>query len=268
MATMRPSQLAVTLFTLRDFCNTPAEITKTLARVRKIGYENVQISGRGLMDVNPPDLKRMVEDAGLRIIGSHIGLQMFREEFSRVVTRLHDWGCAYAAIPSMGPEDRATLADWKARAHEFTAFGRSLAKEGVTLQYHNHNFEFHKYGGRGGLGGRLGLEILYADSDPKYLQAEIDVAWVSRGGGDPSDWCARMKGRMDQVHLKDWTMINNEPAWTEVGEGNLNMPAVLRACKAAGVRTYIVEQDQCPVTQDPFKSIAISYRHLRAMGLK
>jgi len=77
-----------------------------------------------------------------------------------------------------------------------------------------------------------------------------------------------MKGRMDQVHLKDWAILGNEPAWTEVGEGNLNLPAVLAACRAAGVRTYIVEQDNCPVTGDPFRSIAVSLRNLRAMGLR
>jgi sugar phosphate isomerase/epimerase len=262
MARKRPSQIAVTLFTLRDFCNAPEDIVRTLARVREIGYENVQISGHGLMQVPPADLARMAEDAGLRIIGSHIALAMFRDDLKAVIARLPAWGCAYTAIPSMGVEDRATLDDWKARAREFSALGKTLAKEGITLQYHNHNFEFHKFN------GRTGLEILYGESNPKFLQAEIDVAWVARGGGDPADWCARMKGRMDQVHLKDWMMLANEPAWTEVGEGNLNMPAILKACKKAGVRTYIVEQDACPVTNDPFKSIEISLRNLKRLGLK
>ncbi|MBE3096710.1 MAG: sugar phosphate isomerase/epimerase [Planctomycetes bacterium] len=268
MATQRPSQLAVTLFTLRDFCNSPEDIVRTLARVRKIGYRNIQISGGGLMAVHPPDLARMAADAGLRIIGSHIALQMFRDGLKNIIWRLHQWNCPYVAIPWMAPEDRATLADWKARAKEFSALGRTLAKEGMALQYHNHHFEFHKFGGRAGLGGKTGLEVLYERSDPKRLQAEIDVAWVARGGADPAAWCLRMKGRMHQVHLKDWVMLANEPAWAEVGEGNLNWPAILRACKAAGVRTYIVEQDACPVTNDPFKSIEISLKNLRRMGLK
>jgi sugar phosphate isomerase/epimerase len=268
MAAKRQSQLAVTLFTLRDFCNLREDIVRTLARVRKIGYENVQISGGGLMAVHPPDLARMVEDAGLRIIGSHIGLPMFREDLKNVLGRLRQWKCPYVAIPWAAPEDRATLADWKARAKEFSSYGRTLAQEGIVLQYHNHHFEFHKFGGRAGLGRKTGLEILYEESDPRCLQAEIDVAWVARGGGDPAAWCLRVKGRMDQVHLKDWAILANEPAWTEVGEGNLNWPAILGACKAARVKTYIVEQDQCPVTNDPFKSIAISLKNLRKMGLR
>ena len=262
MAAAKQSQIAVTMYTLRDFCNLPEDIVRTFARVRKIGYRDIQISGAGLMAVHPPDLARMVADAGLRIIGSHIGLQLMRDDLKNVIWRLHQWNCAYTAVPYMPPEERATLEDWKARAKEFVALGRAFAKEGITLQYHNHHFEFQKFG------GKAALEILYASTSPKFLQAEIDVAWVARGGGDPAAWCRRVKGRMDQVHLKDWMMIGEEPSWTEVGEGNLNWPAILKACRTAGVRHYIVEQDDCPVTQDPFRSIRISYRNLLAMGLR
>ena len=156
----------------------------------------------------------------------------------------------------------------RTRAREFTHLGKALRKEGITLQYHNHHFEFHKFGRRSGLGGRTGLDILYSATDPRYLQAEIDTGWVARGGGDPADWCARLKGRMDQVHVKDWLILGGEPAWAEVGEGNLNWPAIVRACHMAGVKHYIVEQDQCPVTKDPFKSIAVSLRNLQRLGLK
>ena len=195
MAAKKPSQIAVTMYTLRDFCNSPEDIVRTLARVRKIGYRDIQISGAGLMAVHPPDLARMVADAGLRIIGSHIGLQLMRDGLKNVIWRLHQWNCAYTAVPYMPPEDRATLDDWKARAKEFVALGRAFAKEGITLQYHNHHFEFQKFG------GKAALEILFASTSPKFLQAEIDVAWVARGGGDPAAWCRRVKGRMDQVHL-------------------------------------------------------------------
>ena len=209
MAAKKPSQIAVTMYTLRDFCNSPEDIVRTLARVRKIGYRDIQISGAGLMAVHPPDLARMVADAGLRIIGSHIGLQLMRDGLKNVIWRLHQWNCAYTAVPYMPPEDRATLDDWKARAKEFVALGRAFAKEGITLQYHNHHFEFQKFG------SKAALEILYASTSPKFLQAEIDVAWVARGGGDPAAWCRRVKGRMDQVHLKDWMMIGMQ--WQLMG---------------------------------------------------
>jgi sugar phosphate isomerase/epimerase len=52
----------------------------------------------------------------------------------------------------------------------------------------------------------------------------------------------------------------------EVGEGNLNWPAILEACRQAGVEWYIVEQDTCQ--RDPLESLRISLRNLQAMGLR
>ena len=180
MAAPKESQLAVTLFTLRDYCTKPRRIARTLARVRKIGYRNVQISGGGLLAREPAELARMMADAGLRVIGSHIALAMMRDDFGGVVERLRAWKCSHTAIPWVAQEDRSTLAAWKARARELTHLGKALRKEGITLQYHNHHFEFHKFGGRGGLGGRTGLDILYSATAPEYLQAEIDIEHSTR----------------------------------------------------------------------------------------
>ena len=51
----------------------------------------------------------------------------------------------------------------------------------------------------------------------------------------------------------------------EVGEGNLNWPAIIKSCKSAGVEWYLVEQDTC--YRDAFESVAISLRNMMAMGL-
>ncbi len=52
----------------------------------------------------------------------------------------------------------------------------------------------------------------------------------------------------------------------EVGEGNLNWPAILQVAKESGVQWYIVEQD-ISYKPDPFDSLAISYNNLKKMGL-
>jgi sugar phosphate isomerase/epimerase len=145
-------------------------------------------------------------------------------------------------------------------AEEATRVGERLHDAGLTFSYHNHSFEFVRFG------ERTGLDIIYEESDPRYLQAEIDTYWVQHGGGDPAAWIRRMKDRMPVVHLKDMVIVDGEQAMAEIGEGNLNWPAVLQACQEAGVEWYAVEQDIC--RRDPFESLRISYRNLRAMGLE
>ena len=76
-----------------------------------------------------------------------------------------------------------------------------------------------------------------------------------------------MEGRSPVVHLKDMVIQGDrEQVMAEVGEGNLNWPAILDACRVAGAEVYAVEQDICQ--RDPFESLAISYQNLRAMGLE
>ena len=69
------------------------------------------------------------------------------------------------------------------------------------------------------------------------------------------------------IHLKDMVIHQNgQQIMAEVGEGNLNWPAILDACRSSGTEIYAVEQDICQ--RDPFESLAVSYRNLQAMGLK
>ena len=60
-------------------------------------------------------------------------------------------------------------------------------------------------------------------------------------------------------------MNSPQQAMAEVGEGNMNFESIVAACQRIGVEWYAVEQDICQ--RDPFESLAISFRNLRAMGL-
>jgi sugar phosphate isomerase/epimerase len=94
---------------------------------------------------------------------------------------------------------------------------------------------------------------------------EIDTYWITHGGGDPAAWIAKCRGRIPAVHLKDMLIkLDRTQYMAEVGEGNLNWPAILAACKEAGVEHLLVEQDVC--YRDPFESLEISLKNLKDMG--
>jgi sugar phosphate isomerase/epimerase len=95
---------------------------------------------------------------------------------------------------------------------------------------------------------------------------EIDTYWIAHGGGDPIQWIEKVAGRIPCVHFKDMGVRNDRAQFmAEVGVGNLNWAGIIGACKRAGVRWYIVEQDVC--YRDPFESVKTSLENLRAMGL-
>ena len=255
--------IAAQLYTLREFMKMPEDMARTLKRVRQMGYEAAQISGVGPID--PAELRRLMLAAGVEPVGAHVGLDAFRADVRKVIADCRAWGVGYVAVPWMSPKDLSTLQDWKRLCKELDGYARILRKAGIVLQYHNHMFEFEKLGVRKGKGGTTILDLLYRQT--KLLQAELDIGWVVRGGQDPVAWIAKLAGRIDQVHLKDWGVINNEPAWRAIGEGGIGWPQVFKACRRAGTRYFIVEQDSCPVTGDPFLSLKISRQNIRAMGL-
>ena len=145
-------------------------------------------------------------------------------------------------------------------AKDASEVGKRLAEGGLVFSYHNHSFELEKFD------GRTGLEILYEESDPEYFHSELDTYWIQHGGGDSAVWIRKLKGRAQIVHLKDMAMRGSTQLFAEVGEGNLNWPAILDACMDAGVEWYIIEQDTCQ--RNPFESLGISLRNLKAMGIQ
>lgn len=185
-----------------------------------------------------------------------------RDEPQAVIDEQRILGWKYACMGLL-PE-QCTAEGCLRFAREASQVARRLAESGIVLAYHNHSYELEKFS------GRTALEILYEESDPAVFMGEIDTYWIQHGGGDPAAWIRRLKGRLPVVHLKDM-VIRRESGWSceqlmaEVGEGNLNWPAILKACEEAGVAWYIVEQDTCQ--RDPFESLGISLRNLRAMGV-
>jgi len=254
---MAQTQLAAQMYTLREFAKTPADLAKTLAKVKKIGYDAVQISGVCALPYS--DLHKMLQDNGLVCCATHIPYEQMRDNPAQVIQDHYTIQCKYAAIGGL-PGSYRNAEGYHKFAKEATEVGKRLAEGGLHFGYHNHSFELEKYG------PRTGLAIIYEDSDPKYLKAEIDTYWIQHGGGDPAAWIEKLKGRIPLVHLKDMTVRKGNPIMAEVGEGNLNWPAIIAACKKSGVEWYIVEQDTCE--RDPFESLAISLKNLKSWGLK
>ena len=253
---MPASVIAAQLYTLREYLKTPSDIASSLKKVRQLGYEAVQVSGLG--PIEPAQLKEAADQAGVRIIATHISFERIRNEPQAVIGDHQLWGCRHVAIGGL-PAEYRNEEGFHRFALEASAAARPLVEAGLTFSYHNHSFELERFG------GRTALEILYAESDSQVFSAEIDTYWIQHGGGNPVSWLRRLEGRCYLVHLKDMAMKGSQQLFAEVGEGNLEWPAILAACREAGAEWYIVEQDTCQ--RDPFESLGISLQNLRRLGL-
>jgi sugar phosphate isomerase/epimerase len=252
------SQIGCQLYTLRDFLKTPADIANTLRRVRQIGYEAVQLSALGPID--PAELAKILRDQGLRCCATHVSRERLRDQVQAVIEEHRLWDCRYTAIGgffTQGPTEQT----WLDFAREYNDIARRYVGSGLTIGYHNHSHELAH------VKGKPALRLLIERLDPS-IWMEIDTYWITHGGGDPAAWIETVKGRIPCVHFKDMGITaDRQQFMAEVGGGNLNWPAILKACRAAGVEWYLVEQDNCN-GEDPFGCLERSLKNLKGMGLE
>jgi sugar phosphate isomerase/epimerase len=249
--------IAAQLYTVRDFIKTPQQVAASFKRIKEIGYNAVQVSGIGPVDNQ--FVKDTADLEGLTICATHIGFDRLRDDMDGVISQHKLWNCKYVGIGSMPEVYRGDKEGYIRFAKEASEYGRVLAQHGLTLIYHNHNFEFRKFD------DKTGMELLFEESDPKAFHFEIDTYWVQAGGGDPVAWIKKMQGRMAVVHFKDMAIgENSKQIMAEVGEGNLNWRDIITACSEIDAEWCAVEQDICQ--RDPFESLAISKKNLEHLG--
>ncbi|MDQ0195328.1 sugar phosphate isomerase/epimerase family protein [Paenibacillus wynnii] len=251
---MKPSMIGAQMYTFREYTQTAEELRTTFQKLRSIGYTAVQVSGIGPID--PLVVKQIADENGLEICATHVPWTRLVDDLDALTKEHQLWDCKYIGLGGLPDMYRTSLEGYRTFVSEISAIAK-LLKENYGLQfiYHNHDFEFERLEG-----GRTGMDILLAETDPDYVSFELDLYWLQAAGADPVEWIHKVNGRMQVVHLKDMAIIDRKPVFAEVGEGNMNYPGIIKACRETGVEWYVVEQDVC--RRDPFESVAISLDYL------
>lgn len=255
---MYSAKIAVQLFTLRDYLKTFEDIRATLRKIKEIGYNAIEPAGFGSIEIDR--IKEIIDENELQVCSTHTSFESICDETDRVIKEHKLLNCKYVGIGGAPRKYRQSAEGYREFAKLASEKGKILKDNGLYFIYHNHNTEFIKFD------GITAMDILFNESDPDTFGFQIDTYWVQAGGSDPIYWINKVKGRMPIVHLKDMGLdINKNPVYTEVGEGNLNWPGIIEACKDTGVEWYCVEQDRCQ--RNPFESIEISLKNLKELGL-
>lgn len=245
---MRRMGIGLQLYTLRQ--ETEENFKGTLRKVAALGYEGVEFAGYG--DVTAVEMKELLDELGLKAVGSHVGLAALRSDLQNQIDYLKTIGASYMICPYVAPEEREDAETWKELFVFLQEVGTEARKQGITFCYHNHDFEF-KYN----ISDRLVFDALYAETSPDSVQVELDVCWVQFAGQDPLAYISKYSGRLPLIHLKDFGKDEGGGMKTlELGKGSVNLTAVIDAASDAGVEWLIVEQDHCQIP--PLESVANS----------
>src|SRR4051794_5463487 len=255
------NNLGVQLYTARNTIG--KDPLGVLRRIQEIGYKEIEATYTTLGLIAP-----VLKQTSLRPVGVHIDEGIFMTEGANLDAALgkgKDLGFKFAVVPYIAPEHRGGPEMFKALAEKLNKFGEKAKANEMRLCYHNHAFEYQMFD------GKSGLEMLMSGTEKNLVGLELDIFWASVAGQNPVDLLKRYSGRVPLVHLKDksrnFTQVQyNEKVpkdtFKEVGNGSIDISAVLKAAEAAGTEQYFVEQDQ--TSGDPLESLAASYKNLSA----
>ena len=254
----------------------------TFRKVKEAGISYFELSQVDMTDIFIDQVLEASARHGVEVMSTSVnykplfgpqakGLDLERD-LDRIIEVNKKLGVSYVRDSLMPADCVHNEAGYYAAAEDFNHYGKILADHGIKLYYHNHHFEFEKYG------DKTGLELLVENTDPAYLGFQLDVHWIARAGEDPVKWIKRLAGRIDMVHLKDYRIyfpdvkpspdvLHNEQSiqFAEIGEGNLDMKAIIDASIEGGAIYLPIEQDKT-YGIDPFDCIRTSVENIQVMG--
>jgi sugar phosphate isomerase/epimerase len=208
--------------------------------------------GLTLGHLNAVEAKKELDELGLKTSGSHVGLDALENDFDEAIEAVKILECPYVILPWIGKDVYAD--GWDKFGQRLTEIGKKAKAAGLTFCYHNHAFEFENDG----------FNTLYANADPEFVNAQLDIAWCQIGGSDPVEMIRKLKGRLPLVHLKDYDP-EQTPQWRPAGQGVIDWDGCLGAIAEGEVEFGAIELDESPGS--PLEAVAESVKYFRSMGI-
>jgi sugar phosphate isomerase/epimerase len=245
----------------------------TLRRVAALGYREVElVSFKGYASPAPRDgfgplapmppaaIRATINEAGLTVSSAHF---KFEELDGARLDESIAWatgvGLEYITVSDMPAE--TTLDGWKRIAADLDRVGARLRRDGLRLGLHTANSHWQT------LDGVLVLDALLQQVPADRLAVQLDLSTTQSMGVDAAAYLARHRGRFFALHLRDAPTPAKPGGYVfsvPLGQGALNLKAIVDAARAAGIRKYIVEmQMQAPA--DPIEGLRLSAEYLRKL---
>lgn len=245
-------------YTIRDFAKDEQGIRESLQKLKAIGYRALQVSAFG--EIRPERLKEIAEESSLSIIVTHTNPSYIRDNTDAVIKAHKELDCKYIGIGSMPAEYRGSEEGLYKFLADFDTAARKIHDAGMKLQYHNHSFEYERFG------EKTIFDIMAEKTDEKLWGFILDIFWTQLGGRCPAQQIKMLDGRIDICHFKDVKIVDNKPHTAAVMDGNLCWKEIFEACRQTGIKYAMVEQDDS-YERNPFDELALSFNNLKKQGL-
>ncbi len=278
---MKNFKVGLQLYSVRD--KMEADMEATLKKVKEIGYDCVEFAG--YFGKSAEEVKALLDKYGLECISVHQTYDVFLDAPEENVKYLKTIGAKFCAVPWMDISNQKGHPGFDKAVSDISKVAKLLKDNGITMLYHNHDFEFEKFE------GKYLFDWLYETVGLDLLKPEMDTCWIKYAGEDPCAYLEKYSGHIDVVHLKDfvckefaggpvYALIDNSGKenapkkshedngfkFKYVGDGLQNFGEILASSEKAGADYVIVEQDQW-YDDDSLELAEKSRAYLKSLGI-
>ena len=248
--------IAVQVYSVRE--EAERDFAGTMKKLGEMGYDGVELAG--LYGKSAEEIRDSIKAAGLTAISAHVSYDELAGDLEKTLQDYETIGCRYIVIPWLGEDRRFGAALYEETIKGIPVIAEGCKKHGMTLLYHNHDFEFAKTPD-----GTYALDQLYAEVPADVLGAEPDTCWIKVGGPDPSEWLKKYSGRCPLVHVKDFRRREDGVDLLALGEGEQDFPTLVKTAKECGAQWLVIEQDDHPYGT-PMGDMKKSLNYLKELG--
>ena len=256
-----------------------AQARQTLQRIKAAGYDGLELNafmihptgllvraltraagmpaGRG----GRLDWHALLAESGLGVSSLQTDLGSLERDAAAVAAEAKRFGTDRVVITGMYRFDYSDERAVRELAVRLNKAGETLKSEGAELLYHNHNVELLPLGN-----GKRAYDVLLSETDPAFVNFELDSYWFADGGADAKAWMRRLGSRMKLWHVTDRGSRQKGAAMTpilkadsmELGTGNMDLDGLLAIAQENGVESVILESHKNWIDRDPVKSLELS----------
>lgn len=235
-------EIGVELYSLREQFKT--DVPGTLAKLKS--WHVSEIEGGGTYGLPMEEYKKLLAENNLTMVSIGATFDDLARDPQQAIAEAKAFGAKYIVcfwITHNG--DDFTIDDARKAVEVFNRAGRQIHDQGLMFCYHTHGYEFRPYE-KGTL-----FDYIVEQTDPRYVNFEMDVFWVKHPGQDPVALLQKYPQRFILMHLKDrkaGTEGNqngraDDDTNVVLGQGDVDIAAVMKEAKKIGIKHYFIEDE-------------------------
>ena len=218
--------IGIQLYSVRD--GMQEDFEGTLKSLSEMGYTSVEFAG--FYGKSADEVNALLQKYNLKLSGTHSSFDDLVNNYEETVAFHKAIGNKHYIIPGYDLWSQEKLDKF---IEQVNPICEKLAKDGITLGFHNHHKEFEVLEN----GEVVYEQLIYRTN----LKLEIDTYWAFVGMKNPLGLLDRLADRVHFVHIKDGLSDGNgEP----LGMGKAPVKDIVAKAKAMGI-PMVDESETC-----------------------